>query len=199
MIKAIVFDFDGVIVNTYENHYQTYAKKYKDLDRETHKRLFEGNVLELRRSLVVKDEGLDITALLKEHLMEQDLDFTIADILKDLNKKYMLFIITSHSEPVINDFLRKEKIDSLFKQVLGRESAEKKEAKFLKVLDKYSLKKNEVVFVTDTLGDILEAKKAGIRTIAVDFGFHERWRLQNGKPFAIVSNFEELEKMISTL
>ena len=43
-----------------------------------------------------------------------------------LKKKYLLFIITSHSELVINEFLKKEKIDDLFTKVLGRESAEKR-------------------------------------------------------------------------
>ena len=163
MIECVAFDFDGVIVNTYENHYQTYVKKYQDLDRETHKKLFEGNILELRKILVVKDNSLDTTSLLREYLIKQVLDSRVRSILKNLKKKYLLFIITSHSELVINEFLKKEKIDDLFTKVLGRESAEKKEIKFQMVLDDYSLKKDEIIFVTDTLGDILEANKLGIK------------------------------------
>jgi len=37
MIKAIIFDFDGVIVNNYEQHYQLSEKKTIGLTREEHK------------------------------------------------------------------------------------------------------------------------------------------------------------------
>ena len=47
-----------------------------------------------------------------------------------------------------------------------------------------------------TLGDILEGHKAGVRTIAVDFGFHGRDRLEKGEPFKIVSSFEEVMEEI---
>ena len=39
----------------------------------------------------------------------------------------------------------------------------------------------------------------GVKTIAVDFGFHERERLEKGNPFKIVSSFDEMLKVIENM
>ena len=80
----------------------------------------------------------------------------------------------------------------LFKDILGVESHASKEEKFKMLFKKYKLNNKNCLFVTDTLGDILEAGKLGIPTIAVDFGFHERERLEKGKPLMILSKFEDI-------
>ncbi|MCK5449421.1 HAD family hydrolase [Candidatus Pacearchaeota archaeon] len=196
MIKAIVFDFDGVLLDTYENHYQTYAKKYQDLDRETHKRLFEGNIHEMRSKLVVKDEALDYPSILRKHLLGQGIEDNIPLTLNKLQKKFPLFIITSHRESILKKFFEKQNLSDLFDDILGFETHKKKEVKFQYLFEKYNLNKDNILFVTDTLGDILAANKLGIKTIAVDFGFHERWRLEKGKPLKIISQFEEILSLV---
>ena len=81
----------------------------------------------------------------------------------------------------------------------GLETHKLKTHKFRKVLDELNLKENECIFITDTLGDILEANEVGIPTIAVDFGYHERERLEKGNPLQIISNFEELIETIKKI
>ena len=71
--------------------------------------------------------------------------------------------------------------------------------KFRKVLSDFGFKEKECIFVTDTLGDILEANEVEIPTIAVDFGYHERERLEKGKPTKIISNFEELLEIVKNI
>jgi phosphoglycolate phosphatase-like HAD superfamily hydrolase len=56
----------------------------------------------------------------------------------------------------------------------------------------FHLNNKEIIFITDTLGDIRAANKLGIKTIAVDFGYHERARLENGNPQKIISNFKDI-------
>lgn len=196
MIKAIAFDFGGVFVDTYEYHYQIYAQKYKHLSREKHRWLFEANVLERRNELSINDEDLDVSTEMQKYLMQQHIDSKIVDVLKGLKKKYFLFIVTARRDNFLKEFLLKEGVIDLFTDLLGSSTQIKKEIKFTILLKNYNLKAGEIVFVTDTLGDILEAHKAGICTIAVDFGFHERARLERGKPFAIISSFDELEPTI---
>jgi phosphoglycolate phosphatase-like HAD superfamily hydrolase len=57
----------------------------------------------------------------------------------------------------------------------------------------------EVVFVTDTLGDVIEGNEAGITVIAVDFGYHDREMLERGMPYFIVSNYNQLLKLILSI
>ena len=65
------------------------------------------------------------------------------------------------------------------------------------LLKKYGLKKEECIFITDILGDILEANLAGIKTFAVNFGFHDEEVLKKGSPAKIISSFAEIDKLIN--
>jgi len=196
MIKAIAFDFGGVLVDTYEYHYQTYFRKYKDLTREMHKQLFDGNVLELRDKLVVKDETLDISVILRDYLMQQRVTDENISLIEKLKKQYMIFMITSRKDSFLKEFLLKQDLLKLFDDTFGAEVHKKKDFKFNLLLDKYHLRKDEVVFVTDTLGDILQANSFGIRSIAVDYGFHERERLEKGNPHCIISKLEDIVSVL---
>lgn len=199
MIKAIIFDFDGVIINTYENHYQTYKKKFKNLNREIHKKIFEGNIHELVSKLEVKDKGINELELLRKHLIKQKIEKEILETLKKLKKNYELHIISSNKESTLKEFFEKNDLQNLFDSILGYETCKKKDVKFKMLLEKYSLKKKEVIFVSDTTGDVLEARKIGIKTIAVDFGFHEKERLKKVRPLKIISKFSDLIKVIKSL
>ena len=198
MLKGIGFDFDGVLLDTYEKHYQMYYKKYEGMTRELHKKLFEGNIHETKSKIKIK-EDIDPEKYFLENYQELEITGDVIEMLKRLSSKFKLFIISSNWETTLNSFLKKYKITNLFSEVLGRETESKKDIKFKMLFDKYRLKPGEIIFITDTLGDVLESKKVGVKSIAIDFGFHERTRLEKGKPWKIASSFKEVEKLIKEL
>ena len=50
--------------------------------------------------------------------------------------------------------------------------------------------------MTDTLGDIREGNIAGVQTIGVTWGVHDRETLEKGSPLAIVDTVFELRDTI---
>ena len=82
---------------------------------------------------------------------------------------------------------------------MGQETDDSKKKKFQMILDQYELKKDETIFITDTLGDIIEANDIGLKTISIDSGFHNREHLSQGRPFAIISSLEEIAPIIAKL
>lgn len=197
MIKLVVFDFDGVIEDTYDMHYELSAKRTKDLTREEHKILFEGNIMESLEKMKHRATGFDISGPLANHTMVLKTSKKTHHTLTKLSKEYILGIISSSWEYILQGYLKNNNLSNHFSFVYGKETSFSKLEKFNIAMKKFKLNKSEIVFVTDTLGDILEANKIGVKTIAVDFGFHERWRLEKGNPYKIVSSFEELPEAIS--
>ncbi len=64
------------------------------------------------------------------------------------------------------------------------------------MFEKYNLKPEECIFVTDTTGDIIEARKINLRTITVTWGYHNKELLESEYPFCIVDTPDELLKAI---
>ncbi len=67
------------------------------------------------------------------------------------------------------------------------------------MLEKYKTIPENAVFITDTVGDVLEARKCGVKAIAVTWGFHGEATLQKAKPAKIVSTSEDLLKSIKDI
>ena len=65
------------------------------------------------------------------------------------------------------------------------------------VLEKYGIQPNDCVFITDTLGDMREAKAAGVGAIGVSWGFHSRETLSKDEPLRIVESPQDMPRAIS--
>jgi len=199
MIKLVIFDFDGVLDNNYEFHYELSKKQITGLTREEHRKLFEGNIHVEREKLKHRNTGFDLRTPFSNAKKKKEIEGKTKVVLTKLSKNHILGIVTSAKESGINGFLEKNGIQDLFSFVYGSETDKYKSQKFQKVLDEFNFVADECIFVTDTLGDILEANKIGIKTLAVDFGFHEKERLQKGNPLKIISDINELIPPIKNL
>ena len=199
MIKLIMFDFDGVIDNNYELSFELNEKKFSSLTREEHKKIYEGNIHLEREKLKCRDTGFDFLKCLSNTRKTRKIKDEVRKTLENLSEDYTLGIISSCYEYGIRDYLQTNGVGNLFSFLYGLETHKLKSHKFKKVLNDFNFKKEECIFITDTLGDILEANKVGINTIAVDFGYHERERLEKGNPLKIISRFEELIEVIKSL
>jgi phosphoglycolate phosphatase len=52
------------------------------------------------------------------------------------------------------------------------------------------------VYVGDTVGDVHEAKEAGIPVIAVTWGYHTKEMLEKAQPTELVTSVTELKKVL---
>lgn len=189
MIKALILDFDGVIHNTLEICFKIYNKINHSSTLEDYRKIFLGNIYdnnfvmnnvnEFYKLQKKEYENLKIEEKNKKHLIR-------------LNDSFRIFIITSNKESVIKNYLKKNKISNLFEGVLGFETHTSKIEKFNLLFRKYNLDKNECLFVTDTLGDIIEANNVGLKTIAVLGGYHDKETLEKGNPYKIINNLDAL-------
>lgn len=183
-----LFDFDGVLCDSFAFHHER-LQRFLDIElsEERYRALHDGNFF------VGGLEG-DWFAY-RDAIYEEQVALPMRDEVKravaELAKRHRLFIVSSGGERNIREYVRRNGVD-VFTDILGLERHASKVEKFHHLLEKHGLEPLDCLFVTDTLGDILEAKRAGIPVVAVDYGFHERERLERGEPRAILSRFEEL-------
>jgi len=197
-LKNIIFDFDGVLADSFDVIHAI-AQIYNPLvtrdDVVAHHdgNVYEEPVLKLTPAMT-QDFRLQYRARIS-HSHMADAISPIALLAQD----YRLFIISSNDETGIKATLEAAGCLDLFVAILGYETHTSKVEKFKMCKLEYSVDLDETVFVTDTLGDIKEANKVGVRTIAVTFGFHPRERLLPAAPYQIVDSWDEVLVCIDEL
>ena len=196
--KLICFDFDGVIVNTFDIALSAHRMLVPEATEEEYRMLFSGNIFkELRASKKV--------VLTEEHKLKFDAHYSsklkvlapiegMVQLMSQLAQQFSLTIVSSSYSHTISDFLKQHNIEG-FKDILGADVHESKHEKLQDLLKKYKVSGSDTVFITDTLGDISEAREAHVPAIAVTWGYQSRELLQKGNPAAIVDTPEELAQL----
>ena len=197
MKDLLIFDFDGVLEDTFDWNYEVAKKRYKNLNKEDYRSWFDGNIYE---HPTVKAAGpiniIEYFKAYKKGFERRTLKKKFKDMLLNLRERYHLVIISSIDDEIINPYLRRNKINHLFEEVWGIRKKTSKVEKFKDFLKLYKMGEDHCIFVTDTLGDIKEANKANIRSIGVTWGYQNGEKLSLGNPVKIVDSVKELESYL---
>jgi len=196
MKKVLLFDFDGVLVDSLEITFESTQLLYPEVTREQHRKLFEGNVYEeLRKppfSNFKQNTEIDFSAEYVPRLLKLPLIDGVREVLEELAERYTLIIVSSSINGPIKEFIEQHNAEKYFTQVMGRDTHQSKVKKIKMVFDKYKVGPEDCLFITDTLGDLREANKSGVRGLAVTWGYHERERLIKGNPAICIDQLSEM-------
>jgi phosphoglycolate phosphatase len=184
--KVILFDFDGVIVNSCQLSWEINKEWMSDITYGELQDWAEGNVYNTK---LRDDFDESYFQLYFERYQEKIVQLVPVEgmdrIIKDLDLQgYKLIIVSSADENSIKDFLKKYELEKYFTEILGKNFNPSKVEKIKIVGEKYKIKPQETLLVTDSVGDIKEAHEAKTKAIGVIWGLHERERLEkNGADF----------------
>ena len=125
----------------------------------------------------------------------------IEAMLDKLHKAGNILAINSNAvEENCLALLNRTGIIKYFDYIATAKTSKSKVEKFKIIAEKYGASGQEIIFVTDTLGDVREADVAGIPTIAVTWGAHDQKyfsRENHENLVAVVDTIEDLEKIIN--
>lgn len=207
MANMLIFDYDGVIVDSLDIFMKNLinACKINGFNQISTKgiflNLFNGNMYENMAKLgIPKKEIPKILKNLKSGLLNNQNKLQLFDgtkeMLKKLSKDNKIIIITSNVTKVVEEFLKLKNINC-FEEIVG---ADKETSKIKKIENiKSKFKGNTYFYIGDTRGDIIEGKKAGVKTIAVTWGWHNEDKLKEENPDFIVHSPQELLDLFKNL
>lgn len=200
--KLVIFDFDGVIVNTHEVSFALNQATNPHLTQELYSQMSHGNFYasyESDKPIITFTPNPIFREEYRKGILLLDTPRSIKTTIESLAQEHILAVCSSAWDQTITDFLDKENLRIYFSDILGMEFHKSKVFKLTHLLEKYSLQKEDAVFITDTLGDVLEANEVGIKSIGETWGLHDRETIERGNPEVIIDNPEVLEETIKKI
>lgn len=210
-IKAVLFDLDGTLVDTFEAFHimvNDILGKY-DMPKRS---FFENARLVGKTSraiveIIAKETGLNISLKELSEIMVGEWIHTYMprygklyhdalDTLRELRRRgYLLGVVSNTSREELPNYLNSFKIEDFFNVTVSAGDAEKPKPSpepVLKAVEMLNVKPEEAVMVGDRPEDIESGRVAGTYTIAVLRSIRPRAELEVAKPDLIVDGLSEI-------
>lgn len=207
MVEAIIFDVDGVLVDSRNANvafFQALLAKagYKGIRKEEILACFHLPLWQSLEQLTDSDDQHEIRRIFEmasdPSLRNRDLlEFPekLEDTLEELHRKYKLAIVTSRIKAGVEHIFTAREIRHLFDIVITFEdyANPKPHPEPLQVaLGKLNLKADQVIYVGDSKTDVEAAKAADVRCIFLSPDYHK-------DAVARIEKLQELINVIETL
>ncbi|HUT80510.1 MAG TPA: HAD family phosphatase [Candidatus Bathyarchaeia archaeon] len=208
-IKGIIFDLDGTLIDTLDKHIQAFQLLFDEINKPiTYEKIAENmgrtprdTLLTLIPELQNDKNQLDFLAKRKEEILTNLLNhipkFPGAENLLQYVKKLPLTICLASSTPIYNviKMLQEASIENYFQVIITGEDitiGKPNPEIFLKAAKKGKIPPNQCLVIGDSPHDILAAKKAGMKVIAVTTGKHSVTEVEKENPDLLISSLKEL-------
>lgn len=183
--KVVLWDFDGVFVHTFNAALQIMQAYDPTLTEEEYRKRFEGNINDANKNNPTPPDEVFFQQY-EAALLSTPLTPRIDEALRTISTSYPCLIVSSTITKPIQHYLDQQHLSPYITKILGNDVSKSKLEKFQSVVKEYRTAGSHCILITDTLGDIKEAKKANLRTIGVTWGFHPLHTLQKGDPDVLV-------------
>lgn len=200
MIKAIIFDVDGVIIESAEIKTKAFAMLFADypeklpeiiayhqknagISRYIKFRHFYEEILGQELSAQKESElGERFSQIVMREILNAPFTPGAIEFLTRNKDRYHFFIASGTPEEELQNIIAYRQLSHFFREIHG--TPKQKDEIMEDILDRYSFQKKEVVFIGDAESDRASAEKVGVSFIArVSSGNHQlqdcRWKVND--------------------
>ncbi len=204
LIKAVIFDFDGVIVNSvdaYIGYIQRILVKHgyrKPSEAEIRNNYWMPSTDLFRFLSGEKSDGKVLELYNDPEPLPDDQVRLVSDaneVLKRLSKSYKLAIVSSSNREYLANMLSANGIEKYFTLIITAEDAKLHKPNpesILLALSRLGIKPNEAVYIGDYPSDIEAGKAAGVMTVYLSLDPY-------GKEDARATTLKELPDIVEKL
>ncbi len=200
--KYVVFDFDGTLADTEDMVFTIYLDladkfKFKKVSKDELYKLKKLSAFEVIDHLDIKK--WDLPGLMRRgrkvlHGMIENIDLCkegMKDVLCEMeDNNIMVGVLTSNSKKNVFKFISNHDLDMF--TFIENAGLRGKEKKLLKIIAKYGMNKDEILYVGDEIRDVKAMDHIGIDVAAVDWGYNDRESLEASGPDYLISEPEKL-------
>lgn len=206
----LCFDYDGVFVDSLDDLVDKAcrAQKAVGVGRAPRREDFQTT-----KNLTFEQVGRDI-GIPEERLLEYGLRFfelqnedegfcqlfdDMAEVIQQLSAKHTIVIITSSVKRTVERTLKHYKLIKYISFIFDGLQGGTKSEKTQRAMQKFSAGSEQTVMVGDCVSDIREGKMAGVKTIAVTWGFQNRELLQSESPDYVAERPQCLPAIVNSI
>jgi phosphoglycolate phosphatase len=197
---VVIFDFDGTIVDSIPTALTAYNQlaeefRLKSIDHEQFVALRGKSLPAILSELEIPWLKIPQLLLRGRELMAKEIDNMspcdgMAELVEQMREReYVVAILTSNATENVERFFARNGISK--PTFIDTVSRLQRKSDFLKKRQK-QYKGNRLIYVGDEVRDIEAARKAGIHSIAVEWGFNTRESLLAATPTELVTDSQQL-------
>ena len=195
---------DGVLVDTIPNAREAFLKRHTGVTTDMYNEIHTGNYhTEAKKYTHLRipetDEEKDKReASYVEMKSKTPLFNGVKDLLESLHSKgHTLVLNTNAYNKNCLPLLENLGIKKLFDFIATAEVSKDKVEKFKMIEEKYGASEKDMLFVTDALGDVKDAATAGVSTVAVTWGVHDRAYFEKEKHTHLVGIIDTVDALLN--
>lgn len=176
MIKSIIFDYDGVIVDSFGSIFEVYQEIAKDFkvdcpkDYEAFRRVYGHDCVECLDNLGIGLDNFDRANEIyrREIIKKKHRQFSgIGEVIKKLSQGYKLFLVSAASHEEVLGRLKEFGLADFFSGIFcvfdeGIPGKKSKSELIKELIEDNHFKNEEVISIGDRTVDYEAAKKAGL-------------------------------------
>ncbi len=180
--RVIFFDFDGTIADSFDGMMEVFNKManeygYDKIDKKDIDAFRKLSLRDIIKKFAIPKWKLPLIIYRARKIFNKRLPSILMvpgmkEVLRELKKRqYCLGILTSNSEKNVRDFLTRQGID-FFDFIFSESSLFGKDKALKKIVQNHGWDTKRFFYVGDETRDVEAAKKSGVSSVAVCWGFN---------------------------
>ena len=216
-MKIIIFDFDGVILDSENSHFIAFNEGLKNININISEDEYYSKYISLDDrgviTNVVNDKNISVTNEEIDMIIKNKNDYFesrlidnsklfpgVEELIIQLSKNFVLSIGSGANRSEIIKTLKNNNIYDYFEIIVSADEINNPKPNpetYNRVLDNINIdfNINEIIVIEDSPGGIEAAKSAGLKCIAITNTFDNE---ELGKADIIVSNYEDILKYLTS-
>lgn len=205
-VRTLIFDFDGTLADTLGIAIQE-IKKFRSggrpIDDAEIERLRGMTARQVFKSLGIRWWQLPAIVyhgrrIVSEQINEiKTFDGMLAVLQHLRDQGLRMLILSSNGTKNINQVLLNNRMSQYFDNVYGGTGIFDKAAALRKVIRMNNLKIDECMYIGDEMRDVEAARKVGLHSVSVTWGYNNRQALEQAKPETMIDRPEDLLKLFA--